>query len=70
MSVGVITGDNRQALYCDTTEVAFGPTFGVEEDVESFIQWLDVDPRAISVSALIERVDEWRKQQEADDVRR
>lgn len=40
MSVGIIGDANRAALYCDTTDVAFGPVFESTDHAEDFLAWL------------------------------
>lgn len=40
MSVQIIDGGDVAALYCDTSCVAFGPTFSSAEHAEDFCRWL------------------------------
>jgi hypothetical protein len=62
---------NIAALYCSTTDVAFGPLFNdgehweADERAEAFIRWLYVDPREFSDAGLMERYSEWLTQEDA-----
>jgi hypothetical protein len=61
MSAKILTDkDGYACLYCSTTEVAFGPIFYPDEDVESFLKWLVEDPRHLTHEALSQKVSEWR----------
>lgn len=41
MSVRILVNrdDDQAALYCSTTEWAFGPLFGSEQEAEAFLGW-------------------------------
>jgi hypothetical protein len=62
---------NVAALYCSTTDVAFGPLFEesdkweADERAEAFCRWLVTDPRILSESDLMARYSEWRSQEDA-----
>ena len=59
MSVGILSGEYHQALYCSTTDVAFGPLFSADDDVQSFLEWLSIDPRTITETELVSKKNEW-----------
>lgn len=41
MGVGIIDGKTRAAFYDDTTNIAFGPTFGRREQAVAFQAWVE-----------------------------
>lgn len=52
------------ALYCSTTERAFGPIFhdegeGADAEAEAFMKWLRTDPRRLDEAALHDKYSEW-----------
>ncbi len=60
------------ALYCSTTDVAFGPVFSgddsghdANERVEAFTRWLRQDARTFSDSELQLKYSEWLTQEPA-----
>lgn len=58
------------ALYCSTTDVAFGPIFydegeGADAEAELFLKWLRVDPRSFSDGELQSKYSEWVVAREA-----
>ena len=63
-------GDHDMAaLYCSTTDVAFGPIFtdedchDGEERAEAFLRWLPLDARRYSDFGLLEQYHLWRLQE-------
>jgi len=61
MSAKILTDKEGQScLYDSTTETAFGPIFYSDENVQSFLDWLKVDPRLLSHEGLSQKVAEWR----------
>ena len=62
MSVQILrdTEDGSKAMYCTTTDWAFGPIFGEDEEPDEFLDWLVTDPRKLTDPQLILKVAEWR----------
>lgn len=62
MSVSV-TSKKAAALYCNTTDKAFGPIFGSAGDAWEFLEWLEKthhkDARDFSYDALVDLQCEW-----------
>jgi hypothetical protein len=62
---------NIAALYCSTTDTAFGPLFNdgehweADERAEAFLRWLRIDPRKFDESHLQERYSAWLAQEDA-----
>ncbi len=62
---------NIAALYCSTTDVAFGPVFNdgdnweAEERAYAFCRWLNVDPRTFDDGELLGRYSTWLAQEDA-----
>jgi len=55
------TGD--QVMVDSNSEIAFGPTFGEDEDPQEFLDWLGaVDARNLASKRLSECVDTWRQE--------
>jgi len=55
MSVHLLTDTDSgaTALYCSTTDWAFGPVFEAREEAEAFLRWLrPLDPRSMSEANL------------------
>ena len=51
MGVRILSGDDNQAvLYCSTSDWAFGPVFGADDDhdaderAEAFLRWFQITP--------------------------
>lgn len=73
MGVHTIRGDREAAMYCSTTDWAFGPVFSdtdehdAAERIEAFLRWLGKgrDPRSYTDSELESKYSEWRAQEEA-----
>lgn len=71
MSVRILHDDGTAALYCSTTEIAFGPLIHDETDhdaverAEAFIRWLPQDARHYDEKALLSLFSEWRAQEDA-----
>ncbi len=42
----LVAQDGRAALYCSTTDWAFGPLFESEEEASAFQEWLLEHPKA------------------------
>jgi hypothetical protein len=61
---------NIAALYCSTSDVAFGPLFNdgdfqdCYERAEAFLRWIIVDPREYDQSQLVGCYSEWLAQEE------
>ena len=57
------------ALYCSTTDVAFGPVFtdgdarDSDERAEAFIKWLRTDARRFTDAALLAKYSVWLAQE-------
>ena len=55
---------NQSVMICNTSEMAFGPVFGEDEDPLEFIEWLEkrgfTDARKLDDLSL--QVDKWRKE--------
>jgi hypothetical protein len=63
---------NIAALYCSTSDIAFGPLFtdgdngqDAGERAEAFCRWLPVDPRGLDGPDLMMRHCDWLAQEEA-----
>ena len=61
MSVEVIrdVGKGYAVLICNTTEQAFGPAFSPYENVDAFLEWLELDARSYSDEGLRAKQIEW-----------
>ncbi len=72
MGVHILT-DNEEGvscLYCSTSGWAFGPVFYSDEDPQEFLDWLgDEDPRRFKDQELENKVYEWRKSLEINEVK-
>ena len=81
MSIQILTDreTGNSCMYCNTTEWAFGPVFGEEEDPIEFLEWYNddqkesmtppVDVRCLTDKVLEGLVDRWRvivKENEAE----
>jgi hypothetical protein len=73
MSIGILhdRGRGKAALYCNTTNTAFGPLFEDPDLAECFLGWFHVygpstppahrpDPRFLDDGVLAQLVSEWR----------
>ena len=66
MSVCVLRGENEAAMYCNTSDWAFGPVFSgpyAADDAEAFLTWHFKkygDPRSCDDSELERHYGEWR----------
>ena len=51
MAIEILTDKdtNQSVMICNTSEMAFGPVFGEDEDPQDFINWID-DQKLIQVS--------------------
>ena len=79
MGVRILYDDGRRrnysgsqaALYCSTSDVAFGPVFtegydrDADERAEAFLRWLQTDPRRLTDSELQTKYSEWLVQETA-----
>lgn len=67
MSVRITSAEDKVALFCSTTDQAFGPVFDSESDAKEFLDWLERrgdprDPRSIHADGeLVALCDEWFK---------
>ena len=67
--------NNIAALYCSTTDVAFGPVFydeggkDADERAEAFLRWLPDDPRRYDESELQSRYSAWLAQEAEQELR-
>ena len=52
----------KQAMFCNTTDIAFGPIFRPDENVEHFIDWLKWDARSYGNDKLLKKQEEWRQE--------
>lgn len=75
MSIGILTDrdTNQSVMFCNTSEIAFGPVFGEDEDPQDFLDWLAdsqgyTNPRRLKVNDLVDWVDKWRKQVEENEA--
>ena len=59
MSVCILSGDTHQALYCSTSDFAFGPIFSIDDDVAAFLEWLPDDARRYTDAELESKKIEW-----------
>ena len=65
------TNDLLAALYCSTSEVAFGPLFHDDDNhdavdrAEAFLRWLKREPRRMTDAELMTAYSEWRAQETA-----
>jgi len=80
VSIEILTDrdTNQSVMFCNTSDIAFGPVFGEDEDPQEFLDWIDdkkmiqmgakgiesLDVRGISGEYLSTLVDNWRKQVE------
>ena len=70
MGVRILYADGAAALYCSTTEIAFGPLFlddkghdGIER-AEAFLNWLAPrDARLFTQDQLLDVYQQWRAQE-------
>ena len=57
---------NQSVMICNTSEMAFGPVFGENENPLDFIGWCEEDGyreiRSLSSEHLSNLVDRWRKE--------
>ncbi len=66
-----ITDDSTVALYCSTSDFAFGPVFcddkehDATERAEAFLRWLKIEPRRLTDAELERKYSEWRAQERA-----
>jgi len=69
MAVEVLEGWRGQAtghrykisvMFCNTSDWAFGPVFGEDDDPHDFMRWLETDPRVLSETDLGWAVEDWR----------
>ena len=69
MAIEILTDrdTNQSVMFCNTSEMAFGPVFGEDEDPLEFLEWLkDEDPifqgdaRRLDSDDLSLFVDQWR----------
>jgi hypothetical protein len=57
--------DNLAALYCSTSDWAFGPVFQGDRETNAqvcavqFLDWLAIDPRTLDDSKLEAKYSEW-----------
>jgi len=73
MGVHIIRDMSMAAMYCSTTDWAFGPIFTdsddytAEERLESFLRYLGpaCDPRSLDDQELLKKYGEWRTQEVA-----
>jgi hypothetical protein len=72
MGVRILNAGSQAALYCSTSEVAFGPIFHDDDDhdaderAEAFLRWLAPrDPREFIGDELEQKYAEWRAQEAA-----
>ena len=49
-----------KVLYCSTTMVPFGSIFYEHEDVDSFLEFINMDARNYTQKELSAEVDKWR----------
>ena len=62
--------NNQAAMFCSTTDWAFGPVFSdtethdAAERVDSFLRFLKVDPRTLDEPELEKKYGEWRAQED------
>ena len=71
MSIQILTDrdSGESVMYCNTTEWAFGPVFGVDEMIEDFMDWYEMQGfvktlRQLSDKEMEAVVSEWRKEVE------
>jgi hypothetical protein len=72
MGVRVLYDGEIGAMYCSTSDWAFGPVFSEEnghdaqERIECFLRWLGKanDPRSLTDHQLSRKYSEWRAQEE------
>jgi len=69
MAIEILTDrdTNQSVMFCNTSEIAFGPVFGEDEDPLLFMDWLAdsqgyTDARRLKVNDLVDWVDKWRKE--------
>lgn len=77
MAIEILTdrNTNQSVMFCNTSEIAFGPVFGEYEDPLDFLDWVNdggkieqpLDVRRISSEYLSNLVDNWRKQVEENE---
>ena len=70
MGVRVLHNDDMAALYCSTTDIAFGPVFyddhghDADERALAFLRWLAPrDARLFTDPQLIDLYSQWRAQE-------
>lgn len=71
MSVRVLESRDGKmaALYCSTTDWAFGPVFQSDEaaeDARAFLKFLGCDPRTLSEKELETCYSDWRQATDGD----
>lgn len=72
MSVCILWDDSadKAALYCTTTDWAFGPVFQgpeAQEQAQAFLDWLNVDPRQLEDSVLERLYNNWHREVRPDE---
>jgi len=62
MAVRILTDPVKkyQCMYCSTTMWAFGGIFYADEDINDFLEWLVIDPRAMPDDELENKISQWR----------
>jgi hypothetical protein len=71
MGVRILEGGAGAAMYCSTTDWAFGPVFSdsdthdAGERIEAFLRWLKSEPRRLTDAELEAKYSEWLAQEDA-----
>lgn len=78
MSIEILTDrdTNQSVMFCNTSEIAFGPVFGEDEDPQDFLDWVETELTILSKDeihqiksyVLSKFVDQWRKQVEENEA--
>ena len=75
MAIEILTDKdtNQSVMICNTSEMAFGPVFGEDEDPLEFMDWCKEsafcpDFRRVSDDTLSGLVDTWRKEVEENEA--
>lgn len=77
MGIEILTDKdtNQIVMFCNTSEMAFGPVFGEDEDPWEFLNWLNTeesllqhDVTKLMPHVLSSFVDDWRKQVEENEA--
>ena len=75
MAIEILTDrdTNQSVMFCNTSEMAFGPVFGEDENPMEFLDWCNEelghpDIRRLSTDVLLESVDKWRVQVEENEA--